>query len=296
MTRRTVLWIWLVAVVGLLIVFLMTMIAIESILGRHVSLPSYGARVGLVRVEGLLAEPATVIDDLKFMDDIGVSALVLRVNSPGGGAAASQEIYDYVIRMKDSGMPVVVSMGAVAASGGYYISCPADSIIANPGTLTGSIGVLMTFSNLEELFGKVGVGFETIKSGRYKDTGTWDRQMTEEERALLQTTVDDIHAQFVEAVAAGRNMEPEEVEALADGRIFSGRQAMNEGLVDALGTLEDAVATAGRMAGIRGRPHVQEPVRPGRLTLLDLIAGTLSDIVPPRVSSAGAMYIYNPAK
>jgi len=296
MTRRTVLWIWFVAVVGLLLVFLLTLMAIESILGRHVSLPSYGSRVGLVRVEGLLADPEVVLDDLRFMEDLGVSALVLRVDSPGGGVAASQEIYEYISGMKEEGLPIVVSMGAVAASGGYYISCPADSIVANAGSLTGSIGVLMSFSNMEELFGKIGIGFDTIKSGRYKDTGSWSRQLTDEEKLLLQETVDDIHSQFVETVALGRSMSVADVEKIADGRIFSGRQALELGLVDRLGTLEDAIAVAGRMAGIDGEPSVQEPVKTRRLTLLDLLAGTLSDVIAPRTSSGGAMFLYNPAK
>jgi protease-4 len=193
-------------------------------------------------------------------------------------------------------MPLVVSMGAVAASGGYYIASPADSIIANPGTITGSIGVLMSFTNLEGLFGKIGLDFEVVKSGEYKDTGSWSREMTDEERALLQATVDDIHTQFVEAVAESRGMPVTEVQALADGRVFSGRQALEVGLVDGLGTLDDAIAVAGRMAGIRGKPRVQEPVRYRRLTLADLLTSTLSRLVAPRGGSGGAQYLYRPAK
>lgn len=296
MTRRTVIWAWLIGAAALLAVFLMTLVAIESILGEHVSLPSYGARVGLVRVQGVLADAEPVIHDLREMESAGVQALVLRVESPGGGVAASQEIHDYLTRIKDSGIPIVVSMGAVAASGGYYISCPADSIIANPGTLTGSIGVIMSFSNLEELFGKIGVDFDVIKSGKFKDTGSWSRPMTDEERAMLQATIDDIHSQFVEAVASGRGMTTDNVAALADGRIFSGRQALEAGLVDGLGTLEDAIATAGRMAGIEGEPRVQEPVKSKRLTLLDLLTSAASQVLAPDAGSRGALYLYNPAK
>ncbi len=193
-------------------------------------------------------------------------------------------------------MPLVVSMGSVAASGGYYIACTADTIFANPGTLTGSIGVVMSFTNLEELFGKLGMDFEVIKSGEFKDTGSWSRQMTDAERALLQGTIDDIHAQFVEAVAEGRGMEYDAVAALADGRIFSGRQALEAGLVDRLGTLEDAVAVAARMGGIEGEPRVQEPVRRERLTLWDLLSGTASNLLRPEASSVGAHYIYRPSK
>ncbi len=296
MTRKGCIWAWLIGVVAVLVIFLITVITIESLLGQHVSLPAYGPRVGLVRVEGLLTDSRQVIDDLKAMESSGVRALVLRIESPGGGVAASQEIYDYLVRLRDGGLPIVVSMGSVAASGGYYIACPADTIVANPGTITGSIGVLMSFANLEELLGKIGVDMEVVKSGKYKDTGSWSRQMTDEERALLQATVDDIHAQFIETVAREREMDPDAVAALADGRVLSGRQALDAGLVDRLGPLEDAVAIAGRMAGIGGTPRVQEPVRYGRLTLSDLLASTLASLSERAPSSYGAQFLYGPPK
>jgi protease-4 len=297
MTRKGCIWGWLIGVLALLVIFLVTIVAIESLLGQKLSFPSYGARVGLVRVEGGIYDSRQVIGDLESMvEDPGIQAIVLRVDSPGGGAAASQEIFEYIKGVQEQGMPMVVSMGSVAASGGYYIACTADTIFANPGTLTGSIGVVMSFTNLEELFGKIGLDFEVIKSGRFKDTGSWSRQMTDAERALLQGTIDDIHAQFVEAVAEGRGMEYDAVAALADGRIFSGRQALEAGLVDRLGTLEDAVEVAARMGGIEGEPRVQEPVRRERLTLFDLISGTASNLLRPEASSVGAHYIYRPSK
>ena len=297
MTRKGCIWGWLIGVLALLVIFLVTMVAIESLLGQHLSFPTYGARVGLVRVEGGIYDSRQVIKDLESMvDNPGIEAIVLRVDSPGGGAAASQEIFECIRGIQEEGVPLVVSMGSVAASGGYYIACTADTIFANPGTLTGSIGVVMSFTNLEELFGKIGLDFEVIKSGRFKDTGSWSRQMTDAERALLQETIDDIHAQFVEAVAEGRGMEYEAVALLADGRIFSGRQALEAGLVDRLGTLEDAVAVAARMGGIEGEPRVQEPVRRQRLTLWDLLSGTASNLLRPEGSSVGAHYIYRPSK
>jgi len=296
MVRRGCIWGWLIGVVGLLIVFLVTVVTLESLLGQHLSFPAYGNRVGLVRVEGLLVDARDVVTDLKAMgEDAGISAIVLRVDSPGGGVVASQEIYDEVVRVRDEGTPVVVSMGSVAASGGYYVACAGDSVIANAGTITGSIGVLMEFTNLEELLGKVGVSLDVVKSGEYKDTGSMAREMTDEERALLQTTVDDIYAQFVETVALERGMDETAVRALADGRILSGRQALEAGLVDRLGTLGDAIAIAGRMGGIEGEPRVQEPSRPMRLTLLDLISGSLSKALRPRASVPGAMYLCRPA-
>jgi len=297
MTRKGCIWGWLIGVLALLVIFLVTMVAIESLLGQRLSFPSYGARVGLIRVEGGIYDSRQIIADLEHMsEDPGIRAIVLRVDSPGGGAAASQEIYDYIRGVQEQGMPLVVSMGSVAASGGYYIACTADTIFANPGTLTGSIGVVMSFTNLEELFGKLGMDFEVIKSGKFKDTGSWSRQMTGEERALLQGTIDDIHAQFVEAVAEGRGMEYEVVAALADGRIFSGRQALKAGLVDRLGSLEDAVEVAALMGGIEGEPRVQEPVRRERLTMWDLLTGTASNLLRPEASSVGAHYIYRPSK
>ena len=297
MTRKGCIWGWLIGVLALLVIFLVTIVAIESLLGQRLSFPTYGARVGLIRVEGGIYDSRQIIADLEHMtEDAGIRAIVLRVDSPGGGAAASQEIYDHIRGMQEQGMPLVVSMGSVAASGGYYIACTADTIFANPGTLTGSIGVVMSFTNLEELFGKLGMDFEVIKSGKFKDTGSWSRQMTGEERALLQRTIDDIHAQFVEAVAEGRGMEYEAVAALADGRIFSGRQALEAGLVDRLGSLADAVEVAARMGGIEGEPRLQEPVRRERLTLWDLLTGTATNLLRPEASSVGAHYIYRPSK
>jgi protease-4 len=298
MARKGCIWGWIIGVVALLVIFLITIITIESLLGQRVTLPSYGAHVGLIRVEGVITDSRQFIEDMKTMGrDGGVKAVVLRIDSPGGGVAASQEMYDYIVRFKEkTSLPIVVSMGAVAASGGYYVACPADSIFANPGTITGSIGVVMSFASIEELLAKIGVSVNVVKSGEFKDVGSWSRAMTDEEKALLQTTIDDIHSQFVEAVSDERGIDEASVRAVADGRVFSGRQALALGLVDGLGTLEDAIAAAGRMGGISGKPAVQEPVRLRRLTLRDLLTGTLSRLVDPSARSYGAQYIYEPAK
>lgn len=297
MTRKGCIWGWLIGVLALLVIFLVTVVTIESLLGQQLSFPSYGARVGLIRVEGGIYDSRQTIAELEQMaGDPGIQAIVLRIDSPGGGVAASQEIFEYIRGIQDDGIPLVVSMGSIAASGGYYIACIADTIVANPGTLTGSLGVIMSFTNLEELFGKLGMDFEVIKSGEFKDVGSMSRQMTERERALLQETIDDIHAQFIEAVVEGRGMDYDDIAALADGRIFSGRQALELGLVDQLGTLEDAVEIAARMGGIEGEPRVQEPVRRQRLTLWDILSGAASRVLPPEASSLGAHYIYRPSK
>lgn len=297
MTKKGCVWGWLIGALAILVIFLATIVALESLLGQQVSLPSYGAHVGLVRMEGAVYDSRRIVEDLDVMlADRGISAVVLRIDSPGGGAAAAQEIYSKASEVREAGLPLVVSMGSVAASGGYYVACAADTIYANPGTITGSIGVIMSFSNLEELFGKIGVGFEVVKSGRFKDTGSWSREMTDTERALLQGTVDDIHAQFVGAVATERGMSEEDVAALADGRIFSGRQALESGLIDRLGSLEDAIEAAARMAGIEGTPRVREPVRRQRLTLWDVLAGGASQLLDQVPGPSGAHYLYSPSK
>jgi protease-4 len=216
--------------------------------------PLHG-RVGLVEIVGEIDESETAVDQLDRMQrDATVKAVVIRIDSPGGGVAASQEIYDAVRRVRDEGKPVVASMGGVAASGGYYVACAADSIIANPGTLTGSIGVIMSFPNTEELFRKVGVKFETIKTGKFKDVGSMWRPMTEDERALLQEVLGNVYDQFVNAIVDGRGMARENIIPYADGRIFSGDQALDYGFVDRLGSLEDALDMAAELGGIEGRP------------------------------------------
>ena len=183
-----------------------------------------------------------------------IKAVVLRINSPGGTVGAIQEIHSEVLELKKEGKKVVASLGDIAASGGYYIASAADEIVANPGTLTGSIGVLMGITNLEGLFGKLGIEIETIKSGNYKDIGSASRKLTEEERKLLQELVDSAYEQFLEAVKEGRAgvMPEEKIEEVCDGRIMTGKQAKGIGLVDELGNLEDSIRTAAQLAGIEG--------------------------------------------
>jgi protease-4 len=207
----------------------------------------------------------------KYRDDDAVKAIVLRLDTPGGTVVAAQEIHGELLRLRTkSKKKVVVSMGDLAASGGYYVSCAADKVFASPGTLTGSIGVIMQFPNYQGLFGKIGLSTNTIKSGEFKDVGNGAREMSSRDRALLQGLVDDVYSQFVEAVAAGRRMSPEKVRPLADGRVFSGRQAKDLGLVDELGDLDAAIAAAGELAGIEGTPEViRETPRRGIWELLD---------------------------
>ena len=265
-------WLWgcallLVGTVGTIaLAFIVVNMAMS---GDDMNIASLGGHVGLVELVGEITESETVVDQLDRMQrDPSVKAVVLRVDSPGGGVAASQEIYDAVQRVKDEGKPVIASMGGVAASGGYYVACAADSIIANPGTLTGSIGVIMSFPNTEELFRKVGVHFETIKTGKFKDVGSMWRPMTDEERTLLQGVLGNVYDQFIDAIVDGRGMKKEDILPYADGRIFSGDQALEYGFVDKLGSLEDAIEMASSMVKIEGRPSVVRKER-RRVSLFD---------------------------
>jgi len=230
-----------------------------------------------VEVNGAIVSPDETVNLIKkYRDNNAIKAIVLRVQSPGGGVAASQEIYQAVKNAR-SVKPVVCSMGEVAASGGYYIACACDSIVANPGTLTGSIGVIMEFMVAEELIKKVGLKFEVLKAGQNKDLGSPFRQMTPEERALLQSMIDDVHGQFIEAVAEGRNLSSDSVRLFADGRVFSGRQALGLGLVDKLGTLDDAIALAAGMAGLKEKPKIFRE-RKKKTTLFDLLLKGVDEI------------------
>jgi len=216
-------------------------------------------RVALVRLEGLLVTSERVVEELTdYAEDSSIKAIVLRIDSPGGGVVVSQEIYNAVKNARKEGKKVVASLGTVAASGGYYVAAAADTIVANPGTLTGSIGVKMEFANIEKLLEKIGVKGMVVKAGEYKDVGSPFRDMSPQEKKLLQDVIDDVHTQFIKAVAEGRNMQEAEIRVIADGRIFTGRQALDLKLVDQLGDLADSIKVAGKLAGIKGKPNVVE--------------------------------------
>lgn len=224
-------------------------IYIEGTIASGRSASPFESQAGAENIAASLREAAR---------DPGLKAVVIRLNSPGGTPAASQEIDNELQRLRKSGKVVVASMGDTAASGAYWIAAGADKIVANPGTITGSIGVFMETTNLEELYGKIGMDREIYKSGPYKDMGSTDRPVTPEERAIFQSMVDDIYDQFVEVVARGRQKDVAEVKKLADGRAYTGRQAKELGLVDQLGDFHDAVLLAGKMAGIAGEPTIVE--------------------------------------
>jgi protease-4 len=222
-----------------------------------------GGRVAQVDVEGLIVDGDRVVRELRrYGDDPTIRAVVVRIQSPGGVVGPTQEIHDAVRDLRRRGKPVVASMGAVAASGGYYLAVAADRIVANPGTLTGSIGVIMQLPEVEGLLKKVGVRYEVLKAGRLKDAGSFSRPMAAEERAVLQGLLDDMHDQFITAVAEGRHLDAARVRVLADGRVYSGRQARDLGLVDALGGLEEAIRLAGELGQVEGWPRVVRARRP----------------------------------
>ncbi len=229
-----------------------------------------GSRIGVVSVRGVIADSKEVVDQLKkYRKDQRIKAIILRIDSPGGSTAASQEIYREVQRTNIQ-KKVVVSMGNVAASGGYYIALAAQRIVANPATLTGSIGVIMEVSNFKELLQKVGVSREAIKTGPYKDIGSPFRAMKPEERRLLQAVIENVYRQFVDVVVKGRKISREQVEKIADGRVFTGAQAKDLGLVDDLGSFEDAVDLTKKMVGLSGEVKLIYPDKK-RFSLWDLI-------------------------
>jgi len=230
----------------------------------------FGPRVAIVELEGIIIEVDDIVRELKaHRENRSIRAVVMRINSPGGVVAPTQELHDAVLRLRQAGKPVVASLGAVAASGGYYVAVACDQIYANPGTLTGSIGVIMQLANLEQLMKKVGVDYVVVKAGQFKDVGNVARAMTPDERRVMQALLDDVHGQFIGAVATGRKLPREDVVRFADGRVFSGTQAKELRMVDALGGLEEAVLASAKLAGIPTPPTVIQPRR--RFSIMELL-------------------------
>ncbi len=263
-------WLLIVAgVAGGLLLFTGVLLLGAVLLMKDENSFGTGNVVGVVEVKGIILDSQETIRQLKECEkNDRVKAVVLRIDSPGGVVGPSQEIHEEVKKLTAK-KKVVVSMGSLAASGGYYIAAPATLIYANPGTITGSIGVILKLSNLQDLLDKVGVKSITIKTGKFKDIGSTTRPMTEEDKALLQGVIDSSYGQFVRAVAQGRKLPEAQVRQLADGRIFTGEQALALKLVDKLGNLPDALAEAGRLAGITGEPLQFKPKKEKKL--LDML-------------------------
>ena len=297
MKKRPVLMIVVTAaVLGVIFVIMLSLASLLSGNKRSSTLQVVGIdKVALVKVEGLLVSSEQVVDELTdYAEDESVKAIVIRIDSPGGGVVVSQEIFNAVKNAKKEGKKIVVSMGTVAASGGYYVAAAADKIIANPGTLTGSIGVKMEFANVEKLLEKIGVKGMIVKAGEYKDMGSPFRDMTDQEKKLLQGVIDDVHNQFIEAVAEGRQLPAADVRAIADGRIFTGRQALDLKLVDQMGDLADSIRIAGDLAGIKGKPKVVEKKK--KIPFLDYLkeesAAWIGDVILRGISRSTVSFQY----
>jgi protease IV len=252
---------WVIGIVVFVLamggLFVITMISLVFSDVEDESAGTTGERVAVVELTEPIIESQDIVRQFKkYRENRSVRAIVFRVDSPGGGVSASQEIYEEVRKTRQSGKPVVVSMGSVAASGGYYVSCGATRIVANPGTLTGSIGVIFQFLHFNELMNKIGIDASTFKTGKFKDIGSPFRKTTEDEKKFFDQLLGDVYDQFVTAVATERKMDRKVVLKYADGRVFTGRQAREYGFVDTLGTYEDAVSIAAKLGDIKGKPKV----------------------------------------
>ena len=258
---------WIIGVLAIIIIF--------SVIPWEDTLPS-GPKVGIVEINKPITVSKNIVEDLNYFNEkSNIIAIVVRLNTPGGGVAASQEIYEKVKKIADKGTkPIIASMGGMAASGGYYIALGADTIIANPGTVTGSIGVIMSYPIISDLMDKIGVQYETIKSGKLKDSGSSFRNLTEEERMYFQGLIDDLHSQFAMVVSQERGIPIKEVRKYATGQVYSGKQAMNAGLIDILGTFEDAVHLAAQKAGYLDTPEIIYPPEEKK-GLMDILFGDI---------------------
>jgi protease-4 len=263
----------IIAIVFLSIFFLLILLVGTLGIGRPIS--SFREGVAIVQVSGLLRDAQDIVRQIKnFGKEPHVKGIVVRIESPGGVVAPTQEIFEEIKEVRRKGKPVVASMGSIATSGGLYIALACDKIVANPGTLTGSIGVIMHFPILEKLLQKLGVGFETVKSDEYKDIGSPFRPMKPKERELLKEVVDDVYQEFLNRVKEERSIPWDKVKEIGDGRVFSGRKAKEFGLVDTLGGLETAIKIASEMAGIKGEPRIiqEKKILPFKLILNSLWA------------------------
>lgn len=280
--RRTNLLLWLVIGGSALLFFTVSLIALAVYFSdQEASSFSFSTnQVALLEVEGPIFDSQTFNQQLKdYGRRSSVRAVVLRLNTPGGGVAATQEIYEAVLRFRaETRKKVIASMSSVAASGGYYIACAADRVYANPGTITGSIGVIAEWYNYGDLLRWAKLQDVVIKSGEYKDAGNPARPLTEAERAYFQRLIDGLYNQFVSAVARNRKMTDDVVRKLADGRVYTGEEAKGLGLIDDLGTLQDAIQAAAKMSGIAGEPKVVTPPK-RKLSLLDFLFGESKSVL-----------------
>jgi protease-4 len=274
--------VWLLLGGGAFVLLAVALLAVLVTVGEDDGADfAFSDRLQVVDIEGVLVDSSPIIEQLKRYEDSGsVRAILLKIDSPGGGVAVSQEIYTEVKRLREmKNKTVVAYMASVGASGAYYVACAADTIVANPGTIVGSIGVIAEWVNYEDLMEWAKLKSIVFKTGEFKDTGSPVRALTDNERRYFQGLIDDMYVQFVEAVADGRDLDLEAVRALADGRVFTGRDARERKLIDEIGNFQDAVDITAKLAGISGKPRL---IRAGRqrVTLLDVLTTDLSRFIP----------------
>lgn len=293
MSRYSSFGILAVATISLMVLAGVTLATILAVTGGN-SGPLWGERIAVLEIDGIISDDLRYLEQIRsFRRDGSVKGILVVINSPGGVVGPAQSVYRELRRLRDEdGVPVVATIGAAGASGGYYIALGADSIYALPGSLTGSIGVIMEFPQARDLMDRVGVDVEVIKSAAFKDAGSPYRPLGAEDREILQGLIHDVYTQFVDVVAEERQLPPEEARRLADGRVYSGRQALEAGLVDQIGNMNDALATAGRMAGLGDDPRTLWPQQKSKIALLDLLLGrgtaaSLAGLIRPLEQAGG---------
>jgi protease IV len=293
-------WLWILIGGGAFFIFLValfTLVYLAAKTSRQAEFTGFGDKIAVVDVEGVIIEPRTVVKELKrYAKDGSIKAIILHINTPGGGAAASQEIHDEVKRIRtEKKKPIIASIETLGASGGYYVAVGADKIYANPASIVGSIGVISQWYNYAELLRWIKMKDVTFKAGELKDAGNPAREMTLAERNYIQGIINDMHAQFINAVAEGRNMKADDIKPLADGRVWTGEQALSLKMIDKVGDFETALKETAKSVGISGEPTIVRPEKEKR-TLLDLLFGDISDLIPTRAklmeSHMGFYYLW----
>jgi protease IV len=283
---RTLLWILIgggAFFLFVLAVFTLVYLTIHAGTNEAGISPFGGNRIGVVDLEGVILSPQPVVGQLKkFADDSSIKAIILHVNSPGGGVAASEEIYRQVKRIRaEKKKKIVVSIETVGASGAFYVASAADKIYANQGSIVGSIGVIAQWVNYGDLMKWAKLKDVVIKTGEFKDTGNPARDLTPAEQAYMQSLIDNMFGQFIQAVSEGRGLKYDDVKAIANGKVWTGEQAKSMKLIDSIGDFEKVVDETAKSVGIVGEPTLVRPEK-DRRTLLDLLLGDVSQYLPSR--------------
>jgi protease-4 len=287
--KKSRVWLWVLFGGGAFMVFVLAVFILvyASLSGgsgsETISGSGFGDKIGIIDVDGVILDSRQSMSDIKrFADDDSIKAIILHINTPGGGAAASQEIYEAVRRVRDvKKKQIVASIGSIGASGGYYIASGSNKIYANPASIVGSIGVIAEWVNYGDLMKWAKLKDVTLKAGSLKDAGSPSRDMTPEERAYMQSLIDDMHQQFIHDVAEGRRLKEEQIRPIANGRVWTGQQALSLKLIDELGDFQKVVDETAKAAGITGEPTLVRPVRE-KHTLLDALAGDVSPYLPDK--------------